>query len=403
MTYKAAIKKLRLESIGMAPFVWLGKLTAILYPLKTRHSIFLFFPNADIGGSPRVNAELTQLLKDKHPIIIFSKKAHNNQYRKRFEAEGVKILDIHKWIDNKAFHFINFFFRGLLAGWINQQPTTIVFGGESIFFYKVIPHIKKDIPCIELNHVNKWLPYTIGFIDRMDARIFSTRAILKDVEEQYRKNNLPEYYFKKLHFIDNAIDIPESSPVNNELLQVFYIGRGSPQKRVPLIVAIAQKMHAKNLPVQFNFIGDVEKVIDVNIYPYCKFYGNINDDGLMHQLYQQADILILTSAFEGLPVVIMQMMGYGKVVVSTAVSGIPDYIFHEQNGMLIFATDEKQIISEGAEKIERLLNEPGLRQRLGMQAKKDAIATFGRKAFEDNYLTIFGFNRKGAKTLNPFI
>ena len=392
MTYKAAIQKLRLERVGMAPFVWLGKLAAVFFPLKTQHGVFLFFPNADIGGSPRVNAELTHLLKDKNPIIIFSKKAHNNQYRERFEAEGVQIIDIHKYIDNKVFHFVNFFFRGLLAAWINRQEKTIVFGGESIFFYKVIPHVRKDILCIELNHVNKWLPYTIGFIDRMDARIFSTRAILKDVENQYRQNNLPDQYFKKLHFIDNAIDIPESNPVENEELQVFYIGRGSPQKRVPLVAAIAQKLHARNLPVKFNFVGDVEKVINPGDYPYCKFYGNVNDDALMHRIYEEADILLLTSAFEGLPVVIMQMMAYGKVVISTAVSGIPDYIFHEQNGMLIFATDEKIIVEEGAEKIERLLNNPDLRHRLGQQAKKDAMATFGREAFEKNYLSILGFN-----------
>ena len=393
MTYNAAIKKLRLERIGMAPFVWLGKLAAILFPLKTQHGIFLFFPNADIGGSVKVNADLTQLLKNKNPLIIFSKKAHNNQYQERFEMEGVKIIDIHKWVDNKAFHFVNFFFRGLLAGWINKQPGTTAFGGESIFFYKVIPHIKKDIRCIELSHVNKWLPYSIGFIDRINARIFSTRAILKDVEVQYTENNLPEQYFKKLHFIDNAIDIPDSTPVNNELVQVYYIGRGAPQKRVPLIAAIAQQLHAKNLPVEFNFVGDVDKVIKPGDYPYCKFYGIINDENIMHSLYQKADMLILTSAFEGLPVVIMQMMAYGKVVISTAVSGIPDYIFHERNGMLIFPTEEKMIIAEGVKIVEQLLREPNLRHQLGQQAKKDAIATFGRQAFEESYLTILGFKR----------
>jgi L-malate glycosyltransferase len=393
MTYKAAIKKLRIESIGVLPFVWLGKIAAVFFPLKTKHPVFLFFPNADIGGSPRVNAELTHLLKDKNPIIIFSKKAHNDQYRQRFEAEGVRIMDIHQWVDHKAFHFINFFFRGLLAGWINKQPGTMVFGGESIFFYKVIPHINKDIPCIELNHVNKWLPYTIGFIDRINTRIFSTRAIMKDVEEQYRHNQLPQGYFDKLHFIDNAIDIPDVKPVENEKLQVFYVGRGSPQKRVPLVADIAKALHAKNLPVQFNFVGDVDKVIRMADYPYCKFYGNVNDDRLMHEIYEQADVLILTSAFEGLPVVVMQMMAYGKVVVSTAVSGIPDYIFHEKNGLLIFSTSGNDIVKEGVAKIEQLINEPSLRRKLGEQAKKDAVATFGRATFEASYLKILGFSR----------
>jgi glycosyltransferase involved in cell wall biosynthesis len=235
------------------------------------------------------------------------------------------------------------------------------------------------------------LPYTIGFIDRIDARLFSTHAILRDVEQQYRQNNLPEKYFAKLHFIDNAIEIPESKTVENDQLQVFYIGRGSPQKRVHLVAAIAQKVHARNLPVQFNFVGDVEKQINTKDYPYCRFYGNIHDDNKMHELYEQADLLLLTSAFEGLPVVIMQMMAYGKVVISTAVSGIPDYIFHEKNGILLFKTNEADIVEEGVEKIELLLNTPHLRKQLGEQAKKDALASFGKANFERKYLQILGF------------
>ena len=58
MTYHAAIKKLSLERMGMAPFVWMGKLAGLLFPLKTKHTVFLFFPNADIGGAPECTAIL---------------------------------------------------------------------------------------------------------------------------------------------------------------------------------------------------------------------------------------------------------------------------------------------------------------------------------------------------------
>jgi glycosyltransferase involved in cell wall biosynthesis len=278
-----------------------------------------------------------------------------------------------------------------LATWINKQPKTVVFGGESIFFYKVIPHIRDDIRTVELNHVHVWLPYTIGFIDRMDARIFSTRKLMEEVEQQYRENNLPQAYFKKLYFIDNAIDIPVYQPVVNEELQVFFIGRGSPQKRVHLVAGIAQKIHEKKLPVKFNFVGDVSKMININDYPYCRFYGNVKEEEEMQRIYEMADILILTSAFEGLPVVIMQMMSYGKVVVSTAVSGIPDYIFHEQNGLLIFSTEESAIIEEGVNLIERLQKDDTLRKNLGAKARKDAIEKFSRQSFETSYREILGF------------
>ncbi len=385
MTYKAAIRKLQLENIGVAPFVWLGKIAGSLFPLKTKHKAFLFFPNADIGGAPRVNLDITELIKADNPLIIFSKKAHNNLYRERYEKTGVKIIDLHRYIDNKLFHFINFFFRGLLAAWINQQDKPVVFGGESIFFYKVIPHIRKDIRCVELTHVDVWIPYTISFIDRIDARVFSTRKGMQKVAEQYQQNKLDEHYTERLFFVDNAVDMPAVKPTSNERIEVFFIGRGSTQKRIHLVAAIATSLHEQQLPVHFNFVGDVDKMIDPSSLPFCTFYGTVKEEAAMQEIYQKADVLLLTSAFEGLPVVVMQMMAYGKVVVSTAVSGIPDYIFHRQNGLLLSAEDEADIIRQGTDELLWLLAEPHQRALLGAAAMKDAMRLFSREAFNQHY------------------
>jgi L-malate glycosyltransferase len=385
MTYKAAIRKSVIEQFLMAPFVWMGKLTGFLFPLKESYKVFLFFPNADIGGAPRVNADISALVKNDKALIIFSKKAHNNLYRQRYEQTGIKIIDLHRYIDNKLFHFVNFFFRGLLAAWINRQENPVVFGGESIFFYKIIPHLRKNIRCVELTHVDMWLPYTIAFARRLNARVFSTRKGMEQAEKQYRENNLNDAYFEKLFFIDNAVDIPEVKENNNEQLEVFFIGRGSAQKRIHLVAAIAAELHKKNLPVHVNFVGDVDKIIDPAEYPYCSFYGSVTSDEKMNELYAKADALLLTSAFEGLPVVVMQMMAYGKVIISTAVSGIPDYIFHRKNGLLIYAVEENEIIAEGARQIELLVTEQGMAATLGLQARQDAVSQFSRESFNDRY------------------
>jgi glycosyltransferase involved in cell wall biosynthesis len=390
MTYKAAIRKLAFEKFLMAPFVWLGKLAAVLFPLKEPYKVFLFFPNADIGGAPRVNADIATLVKNDKALIIFSKKAHNNLYRERYEQTGVKIIDLHRYIDNKLFHFVNFFFRGLLAGWINKQVNPVVFGGESIYFYKVISHLRKNIRCVELTHVDVWLPYTIAFADRLNARVFSTRQGMQQAEKQYLENKMNQQYFDRLVFIDNAVDIPAVADNKNKELQVFFIGRGAAQKRIHLVAAIAEELHNQHLPVQVSFVGDVDKIIDPAKYPYCSFYGSITSDEKMNELYTKADLLLLTSAFEGLPVVVMQMMAYGKVVISTAVSGIPDYIFHDSNGLLIFSTEETAIVREGVSLICKLLAKPSLKKELGEQARKDAMEKFGRQTFNRRYREILG-------------
>ncbi|MBS1597635.1 MAG: glycosyltransferase family 4 protein [Bacteroidetes bacterium] len=385
MTYQQAIWKLRIEQICMFPFVVLGKLFGLLFPLKKKYSVFLFFPSGDIGGSPQVNLDITHCIKDAQPLIIFSKKPRNNQFRKFFDIEGVGLIDLHPYIDKKIFHFINFFFRGVVATWINKSENPVVFGGETIFFYKIIPHIRKNIPCVELCHLDTWLNYTIGFAKRIDKRIFSTIKLKQDVIRQYDTNHMDRSLYERLYFIDNAIDIPILKQVNNEQTEVVFIGRGSPQKRIHLIAAIAKKMHEAGDKIHFSFVGDVEKIINIAEFPYCKFYGNVSDQVLMKDIYARSDILILTSAFEGLPIVVMTMMSYGKTILSTAVNGIPDYISHMENGLLITETEEDKIIDQGVQLLRLFINSPDLKIKFGKRSREIAIERFSRKIFCKHY------------------
>lgn len=386
MTYKTAIIKKNIELVLMSPFVLLGRLAGYIFPLKTKHRHFLFFPSADIGGSIRVNAEITACIAAQKPLIIFSKKPSNNGFLYLFNMDGVRILDLHKYIDKKALHFINFFFRGVLATWINRNQNPVVFGGESLFFYKIIPHVKATTKCVELCHLNTWLNFSLGFINYIDWRVFSTPKIKRDVEQQYKQNHLPQAYFDKLLFIDNKIDVPELLPMNEkELLNILFVGRGAPQKRVHLIAEIAKQMHEKNDPVHFSFVGDVEKIIPDDVKAYCSLYGHITDGAKLDGVYKQADVLILTSAYEGLPIVVMDMMARGKVVVSTNVDGIPDYVIHKQNGLLIYSESETEIIDEGIELLEWLIYHPNERQRMGHNAYKFAQSHFSAEVFDMAY------------------
>jgi glycosyltransferase involved in cell wall biosynthesis len=385
MTYRRALMKFRLEQIGMSPFVVLGKLYGKLFPYKGDGSIFLFFSSADIGGASKVNLEIAKCVKDKNPLILFSKKPKNNGFNDLFYKEGLAIMDLHGKIDNKLYHFVNFFYRGILAAWINSRKNPVVFGGECLFFYKIIPHLRKDIRCIELCHLDKWLHYSIGLIDRIDSRICSTQRLKETILEQYRKEGVKDSLCSRVHFIENKIDIPELTDIHNPQLEVVYIGRGASQKRVHLIAAIAKKMHLFGLPAHFSFVGDVEKIIDPAEFPFCTFYGNVSDERKMETIYQQSDVLILTSAFEGLPLVVMYMMAYGKVVLSTAVDGIPDYINHLENGLLIRSTEETAIIEEGVELLGLLIDDQGLKTRLGLKSRQIAIRKFSGELFCNEY------------------
>ena len=358
-----------------------GKLYGKMFPLQTKHRMFLFFPNADIGGSPKVNIDIANCIKSVSPLIIFSKKGKNNLFAERFHETGVKIIDLHKQIDNKWFHFINIFYRGVIASWIHQQPEAAVLGGECIYFYKIIPHLKKRVRKVEVCHLDTWLNYSIGFARYVDVRVFSSLQLKRDVEEQYKQNGIEHSFFRRLYFIENAIDIPLLQIVKNDVLQVVFIGRGSPQKRVYLIAAIAKQLHQKQLPVRFSFVGDVEKIINIDEFSFCTFYGNVKDEALLKKIYNDSDVLLMTSSFEGLPIVVMEMMARGKIIITTAVNALPDYINHKVNGFLISSTNENDIVNEGASYIETIIHHRSLQTSLGLKSREIAIEKFSYQKF----------------------
>ena len=388
MTYKAAVRKRNIELVIMFPFVVFGKLAGTLFPLKPQRNIFLFFPSSDLGGSIKVNADITECIKDKEPVIIFSKKPKNNQFRNLFEIEGVRIIDLHKYIDYKIYHFVNFFFRGVLAAWINKSERPVIFGGESLFFYKMLPHVKKSAKKIELCHLNTWINYSLAFAKYIDLRIFSTPKIKRDVEDIYNRNHLPRSYFDKLVFIDNKVDIPPLKESENDILQVLYVGRGAPQKRVHLIAEIARQMHQAGERIQFSFVGDVENLIPDDVRKYVALYGNVGNVKELHEIYMNSDVLILTSAYEGLPIVIMDMMARGKIVISTAVDGIPDYITHLENGLLITEKEETKIIQQGVELLRLLITQPELKKEMERNSYQYAVKHFGGETFCQSYRNI---------------
>jgi len=51
-------------------------------------------------------------------------------------------------------------------------------------------------------------------------------------------------------------------------------------------------------------------------------------------LYQRADMVVLTSRSEGIPLVLMEAMARGKIVVAPAITGIPELVVAERTGFL---------------------------------------------------------------------
>lgn len=95
---------------------------------------------------------------------------------------------------------------------------------------------------------------------------------------------------------------------------------------------------------------------------------------------------------DGIPVALMEAMASGAAVISTTVSGIPELIEHERDGLLVPPGDALAL----ADAIERLLRDAALRRRLGEAARLRVQREFDAHTEADRLLALITATR--AKT-----
>ncbi len=95
-------------------------------------------------------------------------------------------------------------------------------------------------------------------------------------------------------------------------------------------------------------------------------------------LLRQADIFVLAAEIgldgqrDGMPTAITEAMAYGLPVVATRVSGIPEQVCDGVNGFLVDERDE----TEFASKLKTLIEDPGLRAKMGARSDEITRAKF---------------------------
>ena len=117
-------------------------------------------------------------------------------------------------------------------------------------------------------------------------------------------------------------------------IRLVYCGRITQhQKRVRDLVAITKKLDQSRTPYTLTVIGDgnekpeLEKAWAQNIAAgTVEMAGRLSRDA-MYEVFRRSDVFLLVSAFEGMPISLIEAMGCGCVpIVSDIPSGIPDLV-----------------------------------------------------------------------------
>jgi len=134
--------------------------------------------------------------------------------------------------------------------------------------------------------------------------------------------------------------------------------------------------------------------------------GKMNHPQLI-ELYQAADIFAAPCEVtqdgdrDGIPNVLLEAMAMRLAVVATEVSGIPEAVRHESNGLLIPERDPVALSAA----LARLMNDQPLRLRFGANARRTVIEHFSEerncRALMDLLAPLLGAARNVQPALEP--
>ena len=390
--YSIFYYKRYIEQVMMFPFVLFGKCIALIKPLRQQYDIFFFFPSYEIGGAERVNAEIINAVADKKIIIYFTKKSANDGMKHFFQLPHVTIKVIHKWTDNKWIYWGSFIYRGICSRHINsQEKAPVVFIGQCNFGYKLTPHVSRSIKILELIHMHDpkftwvWAP----FVQFIHKRVIIADVFKQQFRECYSEFGIPEKYLVRLYKISNCLEYIPAKLTKKDFdlpLKIYYAGRGGPQKRVWLIVKIIQQCRELKLNVRFKLAGSFETELPAELINDGTYVGKLKGGEEIYSFHKENDILLMTSAFEGFPIVIMEAMAFGAIPFVVNVDAIPEHVKDGYNGFLINeVNDEALLVNEAITKLRDIISKRSELATMSKNGYEYACSNFTKEKFIREY------------------
>ncbi len=103
------------------------------------------------------------------------------------------------------------------------------------------------------------------------------------------------------------------------------------------------------------------------------------------RLLRAMDIVVLSTHYEGLPLVLLEAMACGKPVVATDVDGVPELVTDNQTGLLFPHRDAAKL----AEHIVSLIRDSSRAARLGMSGQSFVRANFNNEQFKRGIVELY--------------
>lgn len=191
------------------------------------------------------------------------------------------------------------------------------------------------------------------------------------------------------------------NPHNTNGMHLVFVGRLTAIKGLRVLLEAFGKARITLPDLRLTLIGDGDDRphLEKLAAPFgrsVQFTGYQSQDAVAEAL-AAADVFVLPSFAEGVPVVLMEAMAAAKPVISTLVAGIPELIEDGISGFLVPPGDAETL----AIRIDQLANDPGLRTKMGAAGRQKVLVEFNIHTETARIATLFTEGRCSAIRPQP--
>lgn len=188
--------------------------------------------------------------------------------------------------------------------------------------------------------------------------------------------------WSKMTIVRCGIDVTELPPPAAHSAsgpaRLIFVGRLSPEKGLFGLLDALAALAASGTEFELVVVGDgplnasiQTRVGDLGLLPRVRFAGGLPEAETLAEI-ARADILVLPSLMEGLPVVLIEALALGRPVVASRVAGIPELIDEGQSGYMFSPSDWRDLRAA----LQRLLAARGDWAAMGEAGRQRVAAEF---------------------------
>ncbi len=285
---------------------------------------------------------------------------------------------------------------------INKSKTVkAVFGCNTNYYYQILPFFNNSIKRIDLIHAlepnDERKEILIESADLLDFRLVINENAKKDIIDIYKEGHIEINLVDRIKIIRNGVhidrhDLIDFKSKDYEKINIGFLGRWSEEKRPEIFLEVVKRIKKRFPNVEFFMAGtgmksNLKQITDSG----AKYLGEITDESELKKLYKKLTFMMITSVYEGFPMVIMESMIHGVIPICTDVGGIHEHIVDMKNGILIQNTNEGDLIESFVNKITYLIENKDIIERLSKNAFNYSIENFSIDKFNNSYQQLFRF------------